>query len=146
MQRQGVYGTVIERCQVPAGACSLPPLCWWTLAGHPPTNQTYRPHPASAIEGGDAGSGHAAAAAAVSTTTFDFSAPGSLAAYWAHLHFISGRHGTVRAVTAADPLGRCFPFDRAPEVGIALGVLLIVCTWAVHVRVRGGVAFGCVGR
>ena len=59
-----------------------------------------------------------AAAPAPQTSSFDVEARGGLAAYWSHLQFLVSRYGTFRAASSAsDPLGACFPFDRAPEVG-----------------------------
>lgn len=58
----------------------------------------------------------APAAPAPATSSFDLASPGGLERYWAHLHFVVSRHGIAKAVTSRDALGRCFPFDRAPEV------------------------------
>lgn len=63
----------------------------------------------------------AAAAAVPTTLTFDLASdPGALGLYWGKMQHVVAHNATSRGVsTTKRPLGRCFPFDRAPEVGVA---------------------------
>ena len=97
----GGTGGACNGCTAPAAAlCRARRLFTSTPAGPPlPTGGAPAQPPAPA------------------TTSFDLTGPGALAAYWAHLQYLATRLGCGRTVSAGDPLGACFPFDRAPEVG-----------------------------
>lgn len=78
-----------------------------------------RPGALPAAAAGAAGEGPAAFDRR--TLTFDLAAdPGALTVYWGKMQHAVAHHATSRGVsTTKRPLGRCFPFDRAPEVGAA---------------------------
>ncbi|KAL4440566.1 hypothetical protein ABPG75_003567 [Micractinium tetrahymenae] len=62
----------------------------------------------------------AAAAAGRLTLTFDLaSGPDALGLYWGKMQHVVAHHATSRGVsTTKRALGRCFPFDRAPEATV----------------------------